>query len=156
VVAIVVVVAHNDVAIIIDFVARSDVAESEPKLGVNKTPWWPFIELTQYVSPLLHCEIGIGNDIFQLLREVINEYIEQYTPGEESIWTSIPTLRQIIANTAQQQNKWDDSPKGLTLKTMKRAIATHNKRRQLVVASQDIFVIVIVIAHYAVATYFSN
>jgi hypothetical protein len=85
VVAIVVVVAHNDVAIIIDFVARSDVAESEPKLGVNKTPWWPFIELTQYVSPLLHCEIGIGNDIFQLLREVINEYIEQYTPGEESI-----------------------------------------------------------------------
>jgi hypothetical protein len=39
---------------------------------------------------------------------------------------------------------------------MKRAIATHNKRRQLVVASQDIFVIVIVIAHYAVATYFSN
>jgi hypothetical protein len=27
-----------------------------------------------------------------LLREVINEYIEQYAPGEESIRTSIPTL----------------------------------------------------------------
>jgi len=137
VVAIVVVVARNDVAIIVNFVARGAVAESEPKLGVNKTPWW-LIEITQYVSPLLHCEIGIGNDIFQLLREVINEYIEQYAPGEESIRTSIPTLRQIIADTAQQQNEWDDSPEGLTLKTMKCAVATHNKRRRLVVASQDV------------------
>jgi hypothetical protein len=66
VVAIVVVVARNDVTIIVDFVARGAVAESEPKLGVNKTTWWPFIELIKYVSPLLHCEIGIGNDIFQL------------------------------------------------------------------------------------------
>jgi len=48
-----------------------------------------------------------------MLREVINEYIEQYAPGEKSIRTSIPTLRQIIADTAQQRNKWDDSPEGL-------------------------------------------
>ena len=84
-VAIVVVVARNDVTIIVDCVARGAVVESEPKLGVNKTTGWPFIELIQYVSHLLHCEIGIGNDIFQLLREVINEYIEQYATGEESI-----------------------------------------------------------------------
>jgi hypothetical protein len=134
---VVIVVAPYALAIIIGFVARGTVAESEPKLGVNKTPWWPFIELIQYVSPLFHCEIEIGNNIFQLLREV-NEYIEQYAPGEESIRTSIPTLRQIIADTAQQQNKWDDSPKGLTLKTMKHAVATHNKGPQLVVASQDV------------------
>ncbi len=43
VVAIVVAVARNDIAIIVDFVARGAVAESEPKLGVNKTSWWPFI-----------------------------------------------------------------------------------------------------------------
>jgi hypothetical protein len=68
---------------------------------------------------------------------VINECIQQYTPGEESIRTLIPTLRQIIADTAQQRNEWDDSHEGLTLKTMKHAVATHNKRRRLVVASQD-------------------
>ena len=76
IIVIVIVVAPYALAIIIDFVAGGTVAESEPKLEVNKTPWWFFIELIQYVSPLLHCEIGIGNDIFQLLREVINEYIE--------------------------------------------------------------------------------
>ena len=135
IVVLVIVVAPYAVAIIVDCVARGAVAESEPKLGVNKTPYWPFIELIQYVSPLLHCQIEIGNNIFQLLREVINEYIEQYAPGEESIRTSIPTLRQIIADTAQQQNKWDDSPEGLTWKTMKHSVATHNKRRRLVVAS---------------------
>ncbi len=85
IVVVVIVVAPYAVAIIIDSVSRRAVATSEPKLGVKKTPWWPFIELTQYVSPLLHCEIGIGNNIFQLLREVINEYIEQYAPGEELI-----------------------------------------------------------------------
>ena len=43
-------------------IAETD--KSEPKLGVKKKPWWPFIKLTHYVSPLLHCEIGIGNNIF--------------------------------------------------------------------------------------------
>jgi hypothetical protein len=52
VVAIVVVVASNNVAIIVDFVARGAVAESEPKLGVNKTPWWPFIELPCFTVKL--------------------------------------------------------------------------------------------------------
>ncbi len=64
--AIVVVIARYAIAIIVDFVAHRAVAKSEPKLGVTKALWWPFIELTQYVSPLLHCEIGIGNNIFQM------------------------------------------------------------------------------------------
>ncbi len=42
----------------------AEMDKSEPKLGVKKKPWWPFIKLTHYVSPLLHCEIGIGNNIF--------------------------------------------------------------------------------------------
>ncbi len=69
---------------------------------------------------------------------MINEYIEQFAPGEKSFRTSIPTLQQIIADTAQQWNEWDDPPEGLTLKAMKHAVATHNKRWRLVVASQDV------------------
>jgi hypothetical protein len=47
---------------------------SEPKLGVKQRPWWPFIPRTNYVSPLLHCEIGIGNAIFEVLLDIINEH----------------------------------------------------------------------------------
>ena len=32
----------------------------EPQLGVKQRPWWTFIPLTNYVSPLLHCEIGVA------------------------------------------------------------------------------------------------
>ncbi len=58
---------------------------NEPKLGVKQRPWWPFIPLTNYVSPLLHCKIGIVNAIFELLRDIINEHVEIYVPGEEWI-----------------------------------------------------------------------
>ncbi len=57
-------VARYAVTIIVDFHAHCAVAECEPELGVKKTLWWPFIELTQYVSPVPHCEIGIGKIYF--------------------------------------------------------------------------------------------
>ncbi len=75
-------------------------SNNELQLGVKQRPWWPFIPLTNYVSPLLHCEIGIGNNIFELFCDIINEHIEIYAPGEESIRLAIPALKQIIASTA--------------------------------------------------------
>ena len=30
---------------------------NEHQLGVKQWPWWPFIPLTNYVPPLLHCEL---------------------------------------------------------------------------------------------------
>jgi hypothetical protein len=112
------------------------IAEStndEPKLGIKQRPWWPFIPLTNYVSPLLHCEIGIGNVIFELLRDIINEHIEIYAPGEESIRMAVPAIKQIIAVTAKQRDVWDESDEGETWKTLKRAVATQQKRRRLIV-----------------------
>jgi hypothetical protein len=58
-----------------ELVRCGTIAESsinEPQLRVKQRPWWPFIPLTNYVSPLLHCEIGIGNNIFELFRDIIN------------------------------------------------------------------------------------
>ncbi len=59
--------------------------KDEAQLGVKNIPWWPSIPLTNYLSPLLHYEIGVGNVIFELLHDIINKYIEIYAPGEESI-----------------------------------------------------------------------
>ena len=33
------------------------------RLGVKSKLWWPFIDIQNYVVPLLHTLIGIGNDI---------------------------------------------------------------------------------------------
>ena len=80
------------------------------------------------MSPLLHCEIGIGNVIFELLRDIINEHIEIYATGEESIRMAVPAIKQIIAITAKQRDVWDKSDEGNIWKTLKRAVATHQKR----------------------------
>jgi hypothetical protein len=41
-------------------------------LGMKNKPWWPFLSLTNYIPPLLHALIGIGNDI---LRNFRNELV---------------------------------------------------------------------------------
>jgi hypothetical protein len=102
----------------------------EPQLGVKQRPWWPFIPLTNHVSPILHCEIGIGNLHFELFRDIINEHIEIYAPGEQSIRLAIPTLKQIIASTSTQRDEWDNSPEGNSWKRLKRAVAAYHKRRE--------------------------
>jgi hypothetical protein len=57
--------------------------KGEPKLGVKKKPWWPFIPVTHYMIPLLHCEIGIGNQLLDMLRDIINKHLENMTRTKE-------------------------------------------------------------------------
>jgi hypothetical protein len=110
---------------------------NEPQLGVKKRPWWPFIPLTNYVTPLLHCEIGVGNVIFELLRDILSKYIERYAPGEELIRLAVPALKEIIAETAKQCDEWDNLLNGNIWKTLRRTVTTHQKRQQMIVVSQE-------------------
>ena len=32
--------------------------EEQPQLSINQRPWWPFIPLSHYMVPLLHCKIS--------------------------------------------------------------------------------------------------
>jgi hypothetical protein len=88
-------------------------------------------------TQLLHCEIGVGNVIFELLRHIINKYIERYAPGEELIRLAVPALKGIVSETAKQHDEWDDSSDGNIWKTLRRAVTTHQKRLRLTVASQE-------------------
>ncbi len=57
--------------------------KGEPKLGVKKKSWWPFIPVTHYMVPLLHCEIRIGNQLLDMLRDIINKHLKNLTRTEE-------------------------------------------------------------------------
>jgi hypothetical protein len=65
--------------------AAAEKSKGDPLLGVKKKPWWSFIPVNHYIVPLLHCEIGIGNQLLDKLRDVINEHLENMTPGEATI-----------------------------------------------------------------------
>jgi hypothetical protein len=59
--------------------------------------------------PLLHCKIGIGNQLLDKLRVIINKHITCYSLSKEAICALIPVIKNIIANTAKERNKWDES-----------------------------------------------
>jgi hypothetical protein len=86
--------------------------QGDPLLGVKHKPWWPFIPLGNYVVPLLHCLIGIGNQLLEKLQAIIHEHIALFSPGKEAIRASIPVLQNIIANMAKERDEWDDSAEG--------------------------------------------
>ena len=61
---------------------------------------------------------GIGNDLFTMLWNIINEHIETYAPGEEAIRRAIPALKQVIEKTTAMRDSWDSSDDGKQLKTL--------------------------------------
>ncbi len=46
--------------------------KEEPQLGIKQQPWWPFIPISNYMVTLLHCEIGIKNQLLDKLHDIIN------------------------------------------------------------------------------------
>ena len=87
------------------------------------------LDTTQQLRvPLLHCEIGITRNLFfELMRDVINQHIENYALGEQIIRESIPALQQVIASTATQRDQWDNSDSENCLKTVKHTVAAYHK-----------------------------
>jgi hypothetical protein len=70
--------------------------------------------------------IGVGNQLLDMLRDIINEHLEHMTRTEERIRASIPLLKKIIAETAVNRNSFDDSDHGKLLKKLKRNVALHS------------------------------
>jgi hypothetical protein len=103
-----------------------------PKLGVKQEPWWPFITILHYMIPLLHCEIGIGNQLLDKLLQIVNEYIESYAPGEESIRLAIPVLKNIIEDTAKMRDSWDRTADGKLLKKLTRKVASKHHEGEVI------------------------
>ncbi len=107
---------------------NAESSNKEPLLGIKQRPWWPFIPLTNYFTPLLHCEIGIGNDLFTMLRDIINKHIETYAPGEEAILRAIPALKQVIKKTTAMRDNWDSPDDGKQLKTLTQTVAAYKRQ----------------------------
>jgi hypothetical protein len=113
-----------------------DTKKGDPLLGVKKKPWWTFIPLDYYMIPLLHCEIGIGNQLFDRLQAIINKHIACYSPGEEALLTLIRAIKKIIAVTAKERDDWDESAEGgKKQKTLMQAMAAYLRRREIILAN---------------------
>jgi len=83
--------------------------------------------------PLLHCEIGIGNQLLDTLRDIINEHLENMTRTEERMRKSIPLQNNIISETAKKRDAFDASDDGKLRKKLKR----NGTLRSLLASSED-------------------
>ncbi len=116
----------------------AETKQGDQLLGVEKKSCWPFIPLGNYMVPLLHCLIGIGNQLLEKLRAIIHEHIALYSPGEEAVPDLIPALQNIIADTAKERDEWDESAEGGGRKgRLMRAVAAYSRRREIVSANYN-------------------
>ncbi len=76
-------------------------------MGAKEKPWWDSIPITHYMVPLLHCMIGVGNQLLDMQWDIVNEHLENMTLTKERIRASIPLLGNINAETAINRDSWD-------------------------------------------------
>ena len=46
-------------------------------LGVKEEPYWDFVEVDNYICPILYNQINLGNNVFHDLLDYGNENIEK-------------------------------------------------------------------------------
>ncbi len=98
---------------------------------VKQRPWFDFNPVTHHMVPLLHCEIGIGNNLLKMLRNIINKFLENMTVTEVSNQLSIPALRNIIAEITTTRDKWDASTDRKMRTTLKHTNTDEDKMKKM-------------------------
>lgn len=85
------------------------------------------IPLTNFLVPLLHTLIGIGNDLYDNFRDFVNREIECLDPKEMAIREKLITCEAKIASDVAERDNWDRSSTGKKAKSLKGMIYRRNK-----------------------------
>eukprot|EP00956_Cyclotella_meneghiniana_P036251 scaffold123208_cov22-Cyclotella_meneghiniana.AAC.1 len=86
--------------------------------GCKEKAWWQMIPLENYLVPLLHTLIGIGNDVFDNFRDIINRDIECLDPKEIVTRQKVVACENQIQADVSRRDEWDNSAKGKQLKSL--------------------------------------
>ena len=100
---------------------------NKPRLGVKTAPWWDFIPLEHYVVPLLHCLIGIGNDILSLFRDIVSESIDYISPEEIQTRSLKSKVEETIVLLTEERDTWDASTSGVELKRLQNKLRSQKR-----------------------------
>ena len=114
-------------------------ARLDPHMGMKEDPWFPFIPVQNFVVPLLHCLIGIGNDLLKRLRWFISEEIEYISPMEIEVGGILSSLEVKLASLRLERGHFDASEDGKLLKKLKARVTAANKElKKLGVISENV------------------
>ena len=100
----------------------------KPINGVKKEPWWPFLNIKHFMCPLLHIEIGIGNNLLDRFCHVVNAFIEKMSMEEVELARKLNKYNSNIHDAVKERNEFDKSSEGTHLKSLKGKITSHRRK----------------------------
>ena len=99
-----------------------------PSMGVKQHPWWPFLKFEHQMVPLLHCLIGIGNNLLDKFCDMIRVLCEKMSTEEVLLARQIATYEHIIITTALERDAFDRSPDGKKMKSLQGMITSRKRK----------------------------
>eukprot|EP00592_Proboscia_alata_P026337 CAMPEP_0194450808 /NCGR_PEP_ID=MMETSP0176-20130528/130941_1 /TAXON_ID=216777 /ORGANISM="Proboscia alata, Strain PI-D3" /LENGTH=135 /DNA_ID=CAMNT_0039278151 /DNA_START=585 /DNA_END=992 /DNA_ORIENTATION=- len=82
------------------------------RLGVKIKPYLDFIPMSNFVIPVLHSQINLGNDVLYSLLDYAADNIESISSEEQVTRNSYLTIDNSIAQFVTKRNDWDISNEG--------------------------------------------
>ena len=98
------------------------------QFGMKDDPSWPFIPLSHFIVPLLHCLIGIGDDIFSKFRDIVSEKIEYLSREELATRNSAGAIECSIFELVLERITFDKSADGKKLASEKAKVTRAKKK----------------------------
>ena len=81
-------------------------------LGVKEESYQDFVEVDHFISPIIHNQINLGNNIFHNLLDYSNEYIEKLSVDEDKARNYLLLTDTSINEQINLKEKFDVSDEG--------------------------------------------
>ena len=78
-------------------------------LGVKEEPYWGFVEVDNFICPILYNQINLGNSVFHNLLDYSNEYIEKISVDEDKACNFLLTIDPSIDEKVNLRDEFDVS-----------------------------------------------
>ena len=88
-------------------------------LCVKEEPYWDFIEVDNYIYPILHNQINLGNNVFYNLLDYGNENIEKLLVDEDKARNYLLLIDSSINEKVNLRDEFDVSDEGKELSSLK-------------------------------------
>ena len=118
--------------------SRKKNAES---LGVKEEPYWDCVEVDNYICPILHNQINLGNNVFHNLLDYGNENIESLSVDEDKARNSLLMIDSSIEEMINLRDEFDVSNEGKELSSLKSN--RRNDRTPIINILDDIKIVIL-------------
>ena len=110
--------------------------KSTESLGIKEEPYWDFVEVDNYMCPILHNQLNLVNNVFCNLLDYGNANIEKLSVDEDKVCNSLLMIYSSIDEKVNLRDEFDVSDEGKDLSSLKSI--RRNDRTQITNISDDI------------------